>query len=121
MPTLDLVIASTNPRLRDGLRALSALGNFRIAAEGRNADETFQLVTLHQPQALVVEDDLAATDATLLGRCRLSRPDLKLILLEGPVDFVHSPTPVDALVRRTSSLAALARVIESLFPDFNPG
>lgn len=111
---MDLVIASTNSNLRDGLRALSALGDFRIAGEGQTADETFQLVVLHQPRALVFGADLLAVDATLPERCRLSCPDLKIILLEGEVDWVHTLAPVDALVRKTSSLGALARVIESL-------
>jgi hypothetical protein len=115
VPTLDLVIASRNPHLLDGLRALSALGNFRIAAEAQNPEETFHLVRLYQPHALVVEDDLVVRDATLIGRCRLSLPTLKIILLEGPVDSVHPPNSADAFVRRTNSLAHLARVIESVF------
>lgn len=110
---MDLVIAATSSNLLEGLRALSALGNFRIAGEGQSAEETFQLIVLHQPQALVLEADLLEIDATLPDRCRLSCPELKIILLEGTLDLFHTLAPVDALVRRTSSLAALARVIGS--------
>lgn len=116
-PPLDLIIASSNPLLLDGLRSLSALGNFRIVAEGREPREVYQLVLQHQPEVLVLEEDLVMQADTLLFQCRQCCPDLKVALLEGPVDRIYSPGPTaqpDALVRRTSSMATLVGVIMSL-------
>ena len=113
---LDIVIASANPLLLDGLRSLQALGNCHIVGEGREPNGTHRLVELYRPRALVADLDLFLQASSLLQECRQSRPSLKFIVLEGPVDVVHSFTPLeqpDAFVPRTSALAALARVIQS--------
>jgi hypothetical protein len=116
-PTLQLVTASRNPLLLEGLRSLSALGNFLVVAEGADADQTLRLVMAHQPGVLLVEDELVVHCETLVADCRRACPRLKVVLLEGPVDFVYSlpaSTEPDALVRRTSSMATLARTLEAL-------
>ena len=116
-PIVDLVTASRNPLLREGLRSLSALGSFRIVGEASDAQEALRLVFAHQPRVLLAEDEIVVHGPTLVPDCRRSCPGLKVVLLEGPVDFVHTlPSTVqpDAFIRRTSSMAALARAIESL-------
>ncbi|MBN9416963.1 hypothetical protein ABS71_22725 [bacterium SCN 62-11] len=116
-PILELVTASRNPLLLEGLRSLSALGGFRIVGEADEAREILRLVVEHQPRVLLAEDEMVVHAANLVPDCRRSCPGLKVVLLEGPVDFVYTLPPSvhpDALIRRTSSMAALARAIESL-------
>lgn len=113
---LDIVIASANPLLLDGLRSLQALGNFHIVGEGKDPKGTHRLVELYRPRVLVAELGLFLQPSTLSRDCRETCPSLKLIVLEGPVDLVHSfalHEQPDAFVSRTSSMAALVRVIQS--------
>lgn len=117
MPPVNLVIASANSLLRDGLKALSALGDFHIVGEASNSAQAIQFVLDRQPQALIVEDRLVVKDVSVIEKCRLCCPFLKVVLLEGPVDLIHTFSSVDALVRRTSSMGALAQTIASLFPQ----
>jgi DNA-binding NarL/FixJ family response regulator len=117
MPSLSLVIAAANSRLRDGLKALTALGDFHIVGEAGNSTEAVQLVLNRQPQALIVEDRLVMNDVSVIEKCRLSCPLLKVVVLEGAAGHVHTFGSVDALVHSTSSMGALARTIASLFPQ----
>ena len=118
---IELVIASANPRLLDGLRSLHALGNFFIKAAASEADEAYHAVALHQPAVLVVEDDLVMPDEALIARCRYACSALKVVVVEGSRDFKHTFLTADAVVRRTSSMATLARTIESLIPEPKKG
>ena len=114
---MELVTASGNPLLLEGLRSLSVLGNFRVVAEGIDAEQTLRLVSAHQPGALLVEDELVMHCESLLADCRRACPRLKVVLLEGSADFVNTmsaSTVSEAFVRRTSSMAALARTLEAL-------
>ncbi len=108
---IQLVIASSNPRLLDGLRSLHALGDFFIKEAASEAEVAYQAVALQQPQVLVVEDEMAIA---LIARCREACAGLKVVVVEGAGDLAHKPISADAIVRRTSSLAALARTIESV-------
>ncbi|MBS2034018.1 hypothetical protein JST97_03470 [bacterium] len=112
---LELVVASRNPRLLEGLRSLSALAQMRIVGEGQGAEDMVQLVGLHQPHALIVEDEPGLRESNLIEACRLCRTGLKVVLLEGPAEPGSPPSAIDAFVPKTSSLAALVGTIESLF------
>jgi len=111
---VQLVIASSNPRLLDGLRSLHALGDFFIKEAAGEVEVAYQAVALHQPQVLVVEDEMVMPGEALIARCREACAGLKVVVVEGSGALVHKLRSADAVVKRTSSLATLARTIESL-------
>lgn len=116
-PTLELVTASRNPLLLEGLRSLSALGNFRVVGEASDAHEARRLVFECQPHILLMDDAMVMHEVSLVPDCRQACPGLKVVLLEGATDFVYTLPPtvhLDAFVRRTSSMAALSRVLSEL-------
>lgn len=114
MRPLNLVIASANSLLLDGLRSLSALGDFKIVGEANTSSQTLELVQQHRPDALVVDDRLAGSG--MIESYRISCPTLRVVLLEGPTELIAAPHLIDALVQRTSSMGALASTVASLFP-----
>ena len=111
---IQLVIACSNPRLLEGLRSLHALGDFFIKEAADEAEVAYQAVALHQPQVLVMEDQMVMSAETLIARCREACAGLKVVVVEGAGDFVPKLVSADAVVRRTSPLATVARTIESV-------
>ncbi len=116
-PAIDLLFASANPLLTDGLGHLVRLGNFRIAGEARNVADLLTSLKDNKPAILILDLDLAVQQNDLIQKCRLASPGTKVALVEGnQVDPALSlePQAADAFLNRKQSMATLVKSLEAL-------
>lgn len=114
---IDLFCASANPLLLDGLRHLSALGNFQITGEARDVASTLASLKKCKPAILILDLDLTPQEDGLVHKCRLAHNAVKVVIVEGStVDSALSPEipAADAFLNRRQSMATLATRLESL-------
>lgn len=117
---INLLFASANPLLTDGLGHLVRLGNFRSLGEVRNVADLLVSLTISKPAILILDLDLTAQEDGLIQKCRLASSGTKVALVEGnQVDPATSleTQAADAFLNRKQSMATLVKSLEALSSD----
>lgn len=116
-PPINLLFASANPLLTDGLGHLVRLGNFRSLGEVRNVADLLVSLPVGKPAILILDLDLTAQENDLIQKCRLASPGTKVALVEGNhVDpaLSQETQAADAFLNRKQSMATLVKSLEAL-------
>lgn len=116
-PPIDLLFASANPLLTDGLGHLVRLGNFRSLGEVSNVADLLVSLSISAPAILILDLDLTALEGSLIQKCRLASPLTKVAVVEGnEVDPALSLEiqAADAFLNRKQSMATLVKSLEAL-------
>lgn len=114
---VEILCASANPLLLDGLRHLDALSNCRVIAEARDVASMLASLRNSKPAILILDLDLTAREPGVIQECRLAHSGLKVVLVEGnEVDPTLSLEiqAADAFVDRKQSMATLVKRLEGL-------
>lgn len=114
---VDLICASANPLLLDGLRHLERLGQFRIRGEARDVNALLASLKTCKPTILLLDLDLTAQESHIIQQCRLAHGDLKVMLVEGASVEPSRSLEIqnaDAFVDRRQSMATLIKRLEEL-------
>ncbi|HEX9716458.1 MAG TPA: hypothetical protein VGA93_00770 [Actinomycetota bacterium] len=85
---------------------------FAVAAEARDREELFAALRSQEPDALVLDDDLAPWD---LGEIRKSAPDAKIVLFtSGAPDASRVPAGADGYLQKGVGLGHLTLLLREL-------
>jgi len=88
---------------------------FAVAAEARDREELFAALRSQEPDALVLDDDLAPWD---LGEIRKSAPDAKIVLFtSGAPDASRVPAGADGYLQKGVGLGHLTLLLRELLAE----
>ena len=114
---IDILCASANSLLLDGLGHLVSLGNFRVVGQAEDVGRLLTCLRICNPAVLVLDLDLTVKEANLVLKCRMTNPGLKVLILQGSkVSPTLSPdiAAADAFLDRTQTMATLAKRLKEL-------
>ncbi len=80
--TIKLLIADDHEVVRSGLRSLMAGTDIKVVAEAETGDAAVKMVAKHEPDVVLLDIRMPDGDGlTALGRIKLDRPDLPVLIL----------------------------------------
>lgn len=105
-PYIDVVVGEGQPARRGLLRFVLEGEGFRVLAEATTATEIVQVLAVHRPDVVVLDEGVGASTVAVV---REMRPDTKIVLV-WPHDVV--PISGDATVDPTEVLRELGPAVE---------
>lgn len=104
--SIQVLIADDHEVVRTGLRSLLADTDVKIAAEAKSGEEAVQMALKRDPQVVLLDVRMPGGDGlTALGRIKLDRPDMPVLMLSS----YDNPT----YVARAVALGAAGYVLKS--------
>jgi len=128
MHNVDILVIDGSQLFREGLKPLLVDADFTVLGEAESIDAALgQLGAGLVPRIVLVDFDEAKVDLSALGRVREKVPTVKLVVLAGGADDVHSlalcfEAGVDAYLLKTISPDVLVQSLklvllgEKVFP-----
>ncbi|MGH7194029.1 MAG: response regulator, partial [Candidatus Saccharimonadales bacterium] len=82
--SIRLLVADDHEVVRTGLKSLVSGTEIQIVAEAATGDEAVRMVEQHKPEVVLLDIRMADADGlNALGRIKLSRPKLPVLMLSG--------------------------------------
>lgn len=119
--TIKLLIADDHEVVRSGLKSLVADADIKVIAEATTGEEAVRLAVKHNPDVVLLDIRMPDGDGlTALGRIKLDRPDMPVLILStydnptyvaravalGASGYVLKGAPRDKLIQAIQTAAA---------------